>query len=50
MLLNEEKRQGAYTVNWEGKDNYGRELGSGVYFYQLKVGSFHGVRKLIFLK
>jgi len=50
MLLNEEKRQGAYTINWEGKDNYGRELGSGVYFYQLKAGSFHEVRKLIFLK
>ncbi len=50
LLLNEEKRQGAYTVNWGGKDNYGRELGSGVYFYQLKVGSFYEVRKLIFLK
>lgn len=49
-LFNEEKKQGAYVVTWGGKDNYGRELSSGVYFYLLKTGVLHKVRKLIFLK
>jgi len=50
ILVNEEKKPGSYTVVWDGKDNYGNEVSSGVYFYQLKSDSFSKVRKLIFVK
>jgi hypothetical protein len=49
-LLNEEKEQGVYSVRWGGKDNYGRELSSGIYFYRFKTWAFHEARKIIFLK
>lgn len=44
-LVNEEKTAGSYKVNFNG----GR-LGSGVYFYQLRSGSFIQTKKLVLLK
>ncbi|MGE5805376.1 MAG: T9SS type A sorting domain-containing protein, partial [Ignavibacteria bacterium] len=44
-LVNEEKPAGAYEVEFNG-----RNLSSGIYFYQLKTGSFVQTKKLILLK
>ncbi len=44
-LVNEEKPAGTYEVKWNAAD-----LPSGVYFYQLKVGSFTATKKLLLLK
>jgi hypothetical protein len=41
---------GAYSVRWNGTDDAGRPVGSGVYFYQLRAPGFTGSRKLILLK
>ena len=45
ILINKEKPVGTYEVTW-----YGENLPSGVYFYQLKAGSFVQTRKMILLK
>ena len=44
-LVNEEKPSGEYEVLFNGSN-----LPSGVYFYQLKAGSFIGTKKMIFVK
>jgi hypothetical protein len=44
-LVNEEKLTGSYEVEFDGSN-----LSSGVYFYQLKAGSFIQTRKMICLK
>jgi hypothetical protein len=44
-LVNEEKTAGGYEVEFNGTG-----LPSGVYFYQLKAGSFVATKKLILLK
>lgn len=31
-LVNEEKPVGVYEVTWDGKDDYGHRVASGVYF------------------
>ncbi|MCB2230163.1 T9SS type A sorting domain-containing protein [bacterium] len=45
-------RQGAgsYEVEWDGRDDRGRVVGSGVYFYRLEVGDRSLSRKMLLLK
>ncbi|MBM3237238.1 T9SS type A sorting domain-containing protein [Candidatus Poribacteria bacterium] len=35
---------------WDGKDQLGQSVASGVYFYQLRAGQFIAMRKLVLLK
>ena len=44
-LINEGKRAGIYELNWNAIN-----LPSGVYFYQLKAGSYIGTKKMILMK
>jgi photosystem II stability/assembly factor-like uncharacterized protein len=41
---------GSYKIVWDGRDNTGRAVAGGVYFYQMKSGAFHSTRKMIFSK
>ena len=38
------------AVYWEGKDNYGEPVASGLYFYQIRAGAFSASRKMVILK
>ncbi|MGB2697055.1 MAG: T9SS type A sorting domain-containing protein [Candidatus Zixiibacteriota bacterium] len=49
-LVDEEKLPGEYGVIWDGKDETGKEVSSGVYFCKLKVGDFSETRKLVLIK
>jgi hypothetical protein len=40
-LVNKQQSGGTYTVYWDGKNNSGKEVASGIYFYQLTVGQAH---------
>lgn len=41
---------GEYTTKWSGTDDFGRKVGSGVYFYRMDAGNFHQVHRMILLK
>jgi hypothetical protein len=41
---------GVYTVRWNGTDDAGRHLASGVYFYKLRTLGYVDSKKLILLK
>jgi len=41
---------GKYTVVWNGCDSRGNQVPSGIYFYQLKSGSFSKTRKAVLMK
>jgi hypothetical protein len=49
-LLDEQRGAGNYQVVWDGKDDRGREVASGIYFYRLKAGKFTEAKRMLFLK
>jgi hypothetical protein len=49
-LLDEQKKAGSYGVVWDGKDDQGKEVASGIYFCNLKVGEFCESKKMLLLK
>jgi len=49
-LIDKWQSKGEYQISWNGKDNYGKEVASGIYLYQLKVGDQRKTKKLLLLK
>jgi hypothetical protein len=49
-LISGQLSKGYHTVTWNGKDENGKNVASGVYFYQLKLDSFVSVRKLLMMR
>lgn len=41
---------GYLDIVWDGRDDHGRQVGSGVYFYRVLAGDFRQVRKMVLLK
>ena len=52
VLVEGERQAGYYQVTWDGRDDSGREVSSGVYCSRLEVdgGKFTAVRKMVLLK
>ena len=49
-LVDEHLNAGSQTLSWDGKDDKGNDLSSGIYFYQLKAGQMTETRRLVLLK
>jgi hypothetical protein len=49
-LVNEAQEPGYYKVLWDGKDDLGKAVPSGIYFYRLKAGDFTGMRKMVVMR
>ncbi|MCD4693478.1 MAG: beta-galactosidase [Calditrichales bacterium] len=50
-LVNENKNAGNHSVVWDGKDNSGRQVSSGVYYYKLRLDNgICRIKKLLLLK
>ncbi len=50
VLEHTRREAGRYTVQWDGRDNTGNAVSSGVYFYKLMAGEMTLVRKLAVLR
>lgn len=50
MLVSKEQSAGSYTVSWNGKNELGNSVPSGVYIYTLKTGNFNESKKMILMK
>ena len=49
-LINEMQNPGTRTVKWDGKDNFGNDVATGMYFYSIKAGTFRDDKKMILIK
>jgi Beta-propeller repeat len=49
-LVNEKQTGGSYQVVWNGRNKYGKEVSSGIYFYRLKTDAFSQTRKMILIR
>ncbi len=50
LLVQERKEPGEHAVAWDGADDAGQVLPSGIYIYTLRVGGFVARRRMLFLK
>ncbi len=49
-IVDEEKLPGTYEVYWDGTDNSGVQVASGIYFYRLRAGQHSEVKKMLLVK
>jgi hypothetical protein len=49
-LVNEPQNAGEYTMEWDGTDNHGSLVASGIYFYRLTTDDFAAAKKMLLLK
>jgi flagellar hook assembly protein FlgD len=49
-LYSEQQMPGRYTETWDGTDNTGRKLASGVYFLRMQAGSYSKLRKMTLIR
>ena len=50
VLVNNFEDAGYKIINWNGLDERGQKLNSGMYFYKINTGYFKEVKKMIILK
>jgi hypothetical protein len=49
-LVNETKDAGAYSAVWDGRNNIGADVASGIYFYKMDTAGFVATKKLVLLR
>ena len=49
-LFNDFKTAGISTIIWNGTDNAGSQVSSGIYFYKLETSGYSEVKKMILMK
>ncbi|RMG39676.1 MAG: T9SS C-terminal target domain-containing protein [Methanobacteriota archaeon] len=49
-LVKGDKAAGRYEVRWDGRDQFGNRVASGVYLFRLKTPDYTRVRKMLVTK
>jgi len=49
-LLDQHQQAGFHRAVWDGTNETGEPVASGVYIYRLSSGNFHSTRKIVILK
>ena len=49
-LVNDNRKAGAYQVVWNGTNDLGQKVSSGIYFYKIEAGDFVDTKKMVLMK
>ena len=49
-LVSQEMNAGNYAIEWDGANNNGSKVASGVYIYRITAGNFVSVKKMLLMK
>lgn len=49
-LVKATQQSGTYQVDWDGRDEWGNSVASGIYFFRLAAGPYARIRKMTLLK
>jgi len=49
-LIDAEQNAGIKQVQWNGKNNYGSRVASGIYIYSINANDYHQSKKMILMK
>jgi hypothetical protein len=49
-LVDEDMKAGSFVVDWDGEDQRGVEVSSGIYFYRMIADDFSTVKRMVLLK
>jgi hypothetical protein len=49
-VVDEYQTTGQKTVHWDGRDDRGNEVASGIYFYRIQAGDFTDAKKMMLMK
>ena len=49
-LLKENVPSGNYNIDWDGKDDMGKSVSSGLYLYKLEVNGTNQIKKMLLMK
>jgi flagellar hook assembly protein FlgD len=49
-LVNTRLEAGYYQAVWDGRNDTGLAVGSGIYIYKFRAGEYQNVRKMILMK
>jgi fibronectin type 3 domain-containing protein len=49
-LVNDHMEAAYHSVTWNGNDDQGRTVGSGIYFYKMRAGKYTSTKKMILMK
>jgi hypothetical protein len=49
-LVNETKAAGEHNIEWNGTDNAGLQVSSGIYYFKMSAGKYSSTRKMVLMK
>ncbi|MDZ7319410.1 MAG: hypothetical protein ONB11_09670 [candidate division KSB1 bacterium] len=49
-MIDSDHQPGYHQILWDGKDNSGNQVGTGIYLYQMRAAEFIALKKMVLIQ